>query len=125
LQGDTAFAGVRFARIVVTPGTPNRIFAATTAGLYRSADGGATWTKLSSGLPASGACTDLVLDLTTPATVYAAFWAKGIYKTTNGGAPTPSFTQLTSGLPTATAAAPNGFSRVSLAISPSSPQTVY
>ncbi|MBZ5657163.1 MAG: hypothetical protein LAO56_18005 [Acidobacteriia bacterium] len=125
LQGDTVFAGVRIARIVVTPGTPNRIFAATNAGLYRSADGGATWTKLSSGLPASGACTDLVLDPTTPATVYAAFWAKGIYQTTNGGAATPSFTQLTSGLPTATTAAPNGFSRVSLAISPSSPQTVY
>lgn len=125
LQGSTVFAGVRFARIVVTAGTPNRIFAATSAGLYRSTDGGANWAQLSSGLPAGAACTDVVLDPTTPATVYAAFWGKGIYKATNGGAATPNFTQLTTGLPSATTTAPNGFSRVSLAISPSSPQTVY
>lgn len=118
LQGDTVFTGVRFSRIVVTPGTPNRIFAATGAGLYRSTDGGATWTKLTSGLPAAGQCTDVVVDPATPATVYAAFWQQGIFKSTNGGAATPSFTQLTTGLP-------SGFTRIALAISPSSPQTLF
>ena len=63
----------------------------------------------------------MVLDPTSPATVYASFWQRGIYKSTNGGAATPSFTQLTTGLPTASAAAPNGITRVALAISPSSP----
>jgi hypothetical protein len=125
LQGDAVFTGVRFARIVVTPGTPNRIFAATGSGLYRSTDSGATWSLLSSGLPAGAQCTDVVLDPTSPATVYASFWQRGIYKSTNGGAGTPSFTQLTTGLPTAGAAAPNGITRVALAISPSSPQTLY
>lgn len=125
LHGDTVFAGARFCRILVTSGTPNQIFAATSSGLFRSSDGGGTWTKLTSGLPTTASCTDVVMDPTTPATLYAAFWQRGIYKTTNAGAATPAFAQLTTGLPTPTTAAPGGFTRVALAISPSSPQTLY
>jgi len=125
LQAAATFSGGRFNRIAVTPGTPARIFAATTLGLQRSTDSGATWTRLGSGLPAVGFCTDVVIDPTTPTTVYAAFWGNGIYKSTNAGAATPTFTHLTTGLPNAAAASPNGITRVSLAISASSPQTLY
>ena len=87
------------------------LFAATTGGptslpgLYRSTDAGVTWTRLTSGLPPNAMATDVVLDPVNANTVYVAFWNDGIYKSTNAQAPIPAFTKLTSGLPTATAAA--------------------
>ena len=111
------FAGVRFSRLVVTPGTPARLFGATGSGLCRSINSGVNWNVMS-GLPSANA-TDVAIDPATPATVYAAFWAGGIYKSTNAGAATPAWTKLAGGLPT------TGFTRISIAVSPSSPQTVY
>lgn len=112
------FAGTRFSRIAVTPGTPVRLFAATGFGVFRSTNAGVNWTLMSSGIPA-GAATDVVIDPITPTTVYAALWGQGIYKCTNAGAATPTWTKLTSGLPA------GGFTRISLGISTSSPQTLY
>jgi hypothetical protein len=123
----TIFLGTRFSRLVVDSGsgTPaTRLFAATQSGLFRSIDGGTNWTLLTSGLPAGAMATDVVLDAATN-TLYAAFWNKGIYKSTNANAGTPTFTQLTSGLPIATAASPNGMTRIALGMSPSNPATVF
>lgn len=113
----STFAGKRFCRLVVTPGTPARLFAATTDGLYRSTNSGVNWTKLA-GIPTFNA-TDVCIDPANPATVYAAFWGDGVYKTTNAAAATPTWTKLAGGLPTA------NFSRIALGMSPSSPQTIY
>lgn len=113
----STFAGVRFGRLAITPGTTARLFAATSGGLFRSNDAGATWAVLS-GLPASAA-TDVAIDPTTPTTVYAAFWGVGVYKSTNAGAGTPTWTKLAGGLPT------SSFTRIALGISASSPQSVY
>jgi photosystem II stability/assembly factor-like uncharacterized protein len=124
LLGGSAFTGSRFGRIAVTPGTPARIFAATSGGVYRSVNSGTNWTQLSNGIPTQYA-TDVVIDPTTPTTVYAAFWGAGIYKCTNAGAATPSWTKLAGGLPNAGAAPPNGFTRIALGLSSSSPQTLY
>ena len=124
LLGGPTFTGSRFGRIAVTPGTPARVFAATSAGIYRSVNSGTNWTQLTSGIPTQDA-TDVVIDPTTPTTVYAAFWGGGIYKCTNAGAVTPSWTKLAGGLAAANAAPPNGFTRVALALSASSPQTLY
>jgi photosystem II stability/assembly factor-like uncharacterized protein len=121
------FFGNRFCRLVVDGGSGNpatRLFAATQNGLYRSQDGGATWALLTSGLPAGAMATDASLDAPTN-TLYVAFWGKGIYKSTNANAVTPSFSQLTSGLPVATAASPNGVTRIALGMAPSSPSTVF
>ncbi len=126
------FTGTRFGRIAITPGTPTRLFAATSNGLYRSTDSGTAWTRMTgSSLPSVDA-TDVCIDPVTPTTVYAAFWDRsgitalgGIYKSTNAGAATPTWTKLAGGLPSATAAPPNGFTRIALGISPSSPQTLY
>lgn len=112
------FAGTRFSRIAVTPGTTSRLFAATGNGVFRSTNSGVNWTAMTSGLPA-GAATDVAIDSATPTTVYAAIWGQGIYRCLNAGAATPTWTKLTSGLPA------GGFTRISLGISPSSPQTVY
>jgi photosystem II stability/assembly factor-like uncharacterized protein len=113
------FAGTRFSRLVVTPSTPARLFAATGNGIFRSIDSGVNWNVMSgSGLPTANA-TDVAIDPTVPTTVYVAFWAGGIYKSINAGTATPTWTKLAGGLPT------TGFTRISIAVSPSSPQIVY
>ena len=92
-------------------------------GVYRSTDGGVNWTKMTNGLIGSigfGA-TDVVVDPTNTNIAYAADWSDGIYKTTDANAVVqPTWTKLTNGLPLT-----GSFTRVSLAISPSSPQTLY
>ena len=119
------FTGARFGRIAVTPGTPARLFAATSSGLYRSLNSGTTWTQLTGGGLPTQYATDVVIDPATPTTVYAAFWSNGIYKCTNAGAATPTWTKLAGGLPSPNAAPPAGFNRVVLGLSPTSPQTLF
>ncbi|HEY3177737.1 MAG TPA: hypothetical protein VGL25_02520 [Casimicrobiaceae bacterium] len=119
------FTGARFCRIAITPGTPSRLFAATSAGLYRSINSGAVWSAISSAPMPSSFAVDVAIDPATPTTVYAAFWGNGIYKTNNAQAANPTWTKLAGGLPSATAAAPAGFTRLVLGISASSPQTLY
>ncbi|MFQ5603337.1 MAG: hypothetical protein ACE5HS_08730 [bacterium] len=81
-------------------------------GLFKSTDGGQTWTKLSGGLPNDGktGAIDLVMHPTNPNTLYVAFYQRlrkpyrfdsggpngGIFKSTDGGS---SWTKLTNGLP--------------------------
>jgi photosystem II stability/assembly factor-like uncharacterized protein len=113
----STFAGLRFGRLAVTPGTPTRLLAATSSGLFRSIDSGITWNAMG-GLPAIAA-TDVVIDPAAPTTVYAAFWGGGIYKSINAGAVTPTWTKLAGGLPT------SNFTRIALGISASSSQTLY
>jgi len=55
-------------------------------GLYRSADGGATWVKLNTtGMPSTAASV-LACDPVTPTTLYAGGNISGLYKSTDGGA---------------------------------------
>jgi photosystem II stability/assembly factor-like uncharacterized protein len=81
-------------------------------GLFKTSDGGDTWTKLAAGLPDDGktGCIDLVMHPTNPAILYAAFYHRlrqpwtfhsgglngGIFKSTDGGA---TWSKLTNGLP--------------------------
>ena len=93
--------GATISRIAVDPTTAGsltttKIYVASSLGVYRSTDSGATWNGLAISCNASSA-TDLVVDSTTPANVYAAFGNKtgtppngdflcnGVYKSTNGG----------------------------------------
>ena len=115
-----------FYRIVVDRANANHAFAATSRGLCRTLDG-VTWTAVTGGgLPAISAtviaCTDVLIDTSdaTGNTVYAAFWGSGIYRSTNALAVSPTFTQLTTGLPAAAAT-----SRISLKQSASSPAHKY
>ena len=115
-----------FYRIAVDTVDANRAFAATSRGLCRTTDG-VNWAELvGGGLPAITstviACTDVIIDRgdATGNTVYAAFWNSGVYKSTNALSATPTFTQVTTGLP-----AGNTTSRISLKQSPSSPAHKY
>jgi photosystem II stability/assembly factor-like uncharacterized protein len=130
LYGNDTFSLARFSRLAVNPVTPEIVFAAITSsddprvasGVYRSTDGGANWTRMKTGLPSmrNQGATDIVLDPTNPNVAYAAFYGSGIYKTTQANADDPLWTKLS-----VTGLNPNRFSRISLGISPSSPQTIY
>jgi photosystem II stability/assembly factor-like uncharacterized protein len=113
--------GRRISRVVVDKFSANTantiVFAATDAGLYRSADAGATWTQASDPI---GAITDLVADPINGGVLYAANGdiggsiRNGVFKTIDGGVTwTKSWTP------------PSNAGRINLAIAPSAPNTIY
>jgi photosystem II stability/assembly factor-like uncharacterized protein len=123
VQGAAPFTGACFYRLAIHPTDPNTAFAASSRGLYRTADGGLNWVPMSNGLPPISitilACTDVAFDPVNPNTVYTAFWGDGVYKTTNATAANPTWTKLVGGLPT------TNLSRIALALAPTAPQNVY
>ncbi len=82
-------------------------------GLFMTSDGGATWTKLTNGLPDDGltGCTEVIMHPEDPNTLFAGFYhrlrrpfhyqsggeAGGMFKSTDGG---KTWRKLTAGLPT-------------------------
>jgi photosystem II stability/assembly factor-like uncharacterized protein len=98
-------------------------------GLYKTTDGGKTWTR-SLFINDTTGVTDLAFDPKNPDIVYAGTYQRmrhvgqmigggpdgGIFKTTNGG---KTWTKLTKGLPT------HDVGRIALATDPRKPTTVY
>jgi photosystem II stability/assembly factor-like uncharacterized protein len=112
--------GEQFPSLAVDPRDPNTVFAAVLGhpygpseerGIYRSTDGGATWTKVLFKDANTGG-SQVVIDPTNPDVVYAALWEAtlgpwedgnsyegtkgGLFKSTDGGT---TWKQLTKGLP--------------------------
>jgi photosystem II stability/assembly factor-like uncharacterized protein len=112
--------GQQFPSLAVDPRDPNKVFAAVLGhpygpseerGIYRSTDGGATWTKVLFKDANTGG-SQVVIDPTNPDVVYAALWEAtlgpwedgnsyegtkgGLFKSTDGGT---TWKQLTKGLP--------------------------
>jgi photosystem II stability/assembly factor-like uncharacterized protein len=108
--------------VVIHPTNPDIVYVAAQGhlwgynadrGLFRTRDGGRTWTHLTRGLPADGktGASDLVMDPTNPDILYVGMWERirrpyrfdsggpngGIFKSTDGG---ETWTRLASGLPT-------------------------
>ena len=98
-------------------------------GIYRTTDGGKTWTQLLKGANATSGAGDLSMDATNPRILYAAFWdhqrmpwtvrsggaGSGIWKSTDGG---DSWTRLTEGLPKL-------MGKIGVSVSPANPDRVY
>src|SRR5207244_3024633 len=98
-------------------------------GLYKTTDGGQSWKKILS-ISENTGVTDVVLDPRNPDTLIAASYQRrrhvwtlinggpesALYKSTDAG---KSWTKLKTGLPT------EDLGRIGLAMSPSSPDTVY
>ena len=126
-------------RIVVDPRNANVAYAAvlgkpyaasTQRGLFKTVDGGKTWTRVLYHNDLTGAI-DVSIDPSNPSIVYAALWqavrppwntyppesgpGSGLYKSTDGGA---TWTQLTNGLPA-------HVGRIGVSVSPSNPQRIY
>ncbi len=103
-------------------GTPDR-------GIYRSTNGGATWTLLLKGENANSGASDLSMDATNPRILYAAMWdhqrspwtvrsggaGSGIWKSVDGG---DSWTRLSDGLPAL-------MGKIGVSVSPANPDRVY
>ncbi len=125
------------AAIVIHPTDHNLVYVAVqgavygpseTRGIYRSRDGGVTWTQVLFVDEQTGAC-DLSLDKHNPRILYAGFWdhqrkpweirsggpGSGIYKTTDGG---DQWQPLKEGLP-------KDMGKVAVSVSPANPNTVY
>ena len=128
-------------RIVVHPTDPNTVYVAALGklysdneerGVYKSVDGGATWTNslaVKNGARDVGVV-DLVMDPKNPLVLYAAAYDKvrrpwtfaeggpgsGIYKTVDAG---KTWSRLSSGLPV------GALGRIGLSVSRSNPMTVY
>ena len=127
-------------RVLVDPTDPDRLYVAAMGtlfannnerGVFRSLDGGQNWEQVLFLSDSTGAM-DLAIHPSEPMTIYAAMWERirrpnrrqytgetsGIYKSTDGGT---TWQELTNGLPSA----PTDKGRISLAIAPSDPNTVY
>ena len=128
----------QIARVITHPADPGIAYVAAVGhlwgysgdrGVFKTIDGGTSWTKLGGGLPNDGraGATDLVMDPANPDVLYAAFYHRlrrawtftsggprgGIFKSTDGGT---TWTKLTAGLP------PGETGRIGLAISRQNPQ---
>jgi uncharacterized repeat protein (TIGR01451 family) len=139
LLGQSIFGQNAISAIVVSPTDPNTVYVAVdgaevnglangNVGVWKSSDGGTTWTNTTSGI--SGVDTNfddfstLVINPSNPQTLYTALWspygtestAEGVYKTANGGTSWQKMTGLPSG---------SSVGRTAVAISPSSPLNVY
>jgi photosystem II stability/assembly factor-like uncharacterized protein len=131
--------GRQIASMALDPTNPNRLFVAVLGhpyapnderGVYRTLDGGATFTRVLYKNSDVGAF-DVALDPHDPNVVYATLWAarqapweigasfeipgSGIFKSTDGGT---TWTQLTAGLP-------SRIGRAEVAVAPSNSNVVY
>lgn len=129
-------------RILVHPDTSNTILVAAEGplwspggerGVYRSEDGGETWTQVLD-IDADTGATDLEYHPTDPSVVYAASYERrrsvwsfhaggagsGIYKSVDGGV---TWRELTRGLPSADESVEVG--KIGLAVTPADPDRVY
>jgi len=127
-------------RVITHPTDPDIVYAAASGhpwgytgdrGLFKTTDGGKSWTKLAGGLPNDGktGAIDLVMHPSDPETLYVSFWQRlrqpwrfdsggpngGIFMTVDGG---QTWQKLTQGLPE------GEVGRIGLAISRSNPEVL-
>jgi photosystem II stability/assembly factor-like uncharacterized protein len=134
--------GQQIPQIAVDPRNADRLFVAVLGhpyganserGLFRSVDGGATFTRVLYKDDDTGAV-DVVIDPANPDVVYAVLWesrqapwengefvgpGSGVYKSTDGGT---TWRQLTNGLPTFAA---DRLGRVGLTVAPSNSRRLF
>ena len=142
-------ASERIVKILVDPTAPNTVYVCVPGklwsdsndrGVYKTTDGGKSWSKILAGGNASTGCSMMSMDPSSPKTLYAGMWdfrrkgwtfrsggdgpdapsASGLFKSVDGGA---TWKQLdaksAAGLP------PGPWGRVAVAVAPSKPNVVY
>ncbi len=70
--------------LAVDPQTPDIIYAGTGGGVFKSTDGGASWSAINNGLT-NTYVNALALDPQTPTIIYAGTGGGSVFKTTDGG----------------------------------------
>jgi hypothetical protein len=130
--GKNEFDRHTISRIVVDPTNAQVVYVAIdgggtnglsgNTGIWKSTDGGTTWTNTTASISTTDAYTDLVLDPHHPSTLYAAVGTytgssvNGLYETTNGGK---------SWSPIASFPGGSGDGTIRIALAPSNDQTLY
>ncbi len=139
----------RIAKILVDPSSTDTVYVCTPGklwsdsderGVYKTTDGGKTWTKVLKGTNGSTGCSMMSMDKQNPQTIYAGMWdfrrkgwtfrsggdgpdafsGSGLFKSTDGGATWAELDEKSAaGLP----AKPWG--RVAVTVAPSKPNVVY
>jgi photosystem II stability/assembly factor-like uncharacterized protein len=128
----------RIKRIRVHPSEPDTAYVCALGhawgpnaerGVFKTADGGKTWTKVLYKNPDTG-CSDIDMDPSNPRILYAGMYTfrrkpwrfdsgggeTALYRSTDGG---QTWTKLTNGLPK------GDMDRIGVAVAPSRPETVY
>ena len=72
--------GSRSNKVLVHPTNPDVVYVASDTGLWKSVDGGASWTNRR-----PGRITDALLDPTAPETLYVGAHNDGVYRSVDGG----------------------------------------
>ncbi|MFN2601845.1 MAG: sialidase [Gemmatimonadaceae bacterium] len=139
----------RIAKILIDPSAPNTVYTCVPGklwsdsndrGVYKTTDGGKTWTKVLKGTNASTGCSMMSMDPSNPKTVYAGMWdfrrkgwtfrsggegetapsGSGFFKSTDGGTTWSDLNATTAkGLP------PKPWGRIAVTVAPSKPNVVY
>ncbi len=139
----------RIVKILVDPTHTDTVYACAPGrlwsdsddrGVYKTTDGGKTWTKILKGSNLSTGCSMISMDGQDPSTLFAGMWdfrrtgwtfrsggegsdaasASGLFKTTDGGATWSDLDEKSAkGLP------PKPWGRVAVTVAPSKPSVVY
>jgi ligand-binding sensor domain-containing protein len=100
--------------LAIDPSAPATLYAGTSgAGVFKSGNGGVSWTAVNAGLIASSVQA-LAIDPSTPSTLFAGTRGGGVFQSRNGGG---SWTPVNTGL--------TDYFVSALAIDPSTPATLY
>ena len=139
----------RIAKILIDPSDPNTVYACVPGklwsdsedrGVYKTTNGGQSWTKILKGANLSTGCSMMSMDPKSPKTIYAGTWdfrrqgwtfrsggngetapsASGLFKSTDGGATWSDLNESTAkGLPS------KPWGRIAVTVAPSNPNVVY
>jgi photosystem II stability/assembly factor-like uncharacterized protein len=116
-------------KVTLDPSNPRTVYAGTGGGVFKSVHGGEPWASIAKGIIWSGAriVDALALDPHHPQIVYAGTTDHGLFKSTNGGTSwRAAGLKSTNGGAGWRSTGPKGpFSVASLALDPSSAQTLY
>lgn len=128
----------RIAKIIIHPNNPDVVFvgvlgnlwnASSERGVFKTSDGGKTWTKVLF-IDENTGCSDLAIDFENPDILYAGMWefrrnpdffnsggpGSGLYKSADGGV---SWSKITKNLPA------GKLGRIAVAVSPADKTTVW
>jgi photosystem II stability/assembly factor-like uncharacterized protein len=122
-------AGAYVKALAIDPVTPKMLYAGMVEddahyqwGVYKSIDGGGTWSAANTGLPPNWGVNALVIDSGAPTTLYAGLdagyiyqYGGGVYKSLDGGG---TWSPVNTGLPT-------NLGTHALAMDPVTPSTLY
>lgn len=105
--------GATLRAVVVDPQTPTTVYAAGSKGVWKSYDGGASWSDSNTGRSLLSVRT-FAIDPVNPQVLYAGGWYSGVTKSVDGGA---TWAPANTGLPTDRV--------ISLAVDPGNSSTVF